>query len=114
MPDSDKPWGEIMDEMDHEAKYQSATIDDPKYLIWSNVHSAWWGADSGYATGLNDARQFSRALAIRICREALPSSIHEGFMTEIPVRLSDIAEILHQQTVPDAALGAKPEWPTNG
>jgi len=102
--------------MDHQAKYQSATKDDPKYLVWSNEHRAWWGPSRcGYATGITGAGQYSRAAAIAICRDALLSSAQVGVIAEVPVRLDDIAEILHQQTVPETVLGAKPEpWPFCG
>jgi len=76
---------------------------------------AWWGpGQCGYVDGIRDAGQYSRAAAVRICREALPSSAQAGVIAEVPVRLDDVAEILQNQIVLEAVLGKTPEWPTCG
>jgi hypothetical protein len=70
-------------------------------LIWSNEHNRWWVAGGwGYTAGLSAAGHFSREQAIRICRQALPTAMHIGRISEIPVRLADLDEILKDQLIP--------------
>lgn len=79
---------------------------DP-YLVWSNEHGGWWKAGGwGYDAGLNEAGRFSRDEAIRICRQALPTAMHLGVISEIPVRLADLTEILNGQIVPACVLAS--------
>ena len=75
------------------------------YLIWSNEHHAWWRPGAcGYAKGLQDAGRYTRDGALRICRDAIPSSMHIGAISEIPVRLADIREFLRDQMIPSALI----------
>lgn len=71
------------------------------YLVWSNEHRAWWKPGGhGYTRGLVEAGRFTRANALRICSDAIPSSAHVGSIAEIPVRLADVAEFIDAQIVP--------------
>ncbi|MEH2525887.1 MULTISPECIES: hypothetical protein [unclassified Bradyrhizobium] len=73
------------------------------YLIWSNEHQGWWKADGwGYSPGLREAGHFHKDRAFDICRSALPDAARMGMLSEIPVRLSDINEMLRDQRVPKA------------
>jgi hypothetical protein len=70
------------------------------YLIWSNEHRGWWGPDErGYVRRLGDAGRYSRADALRICRNALGSATGVGMFAELPVRLEDVGEFLRGQVV---------------
>lgn len=76
---------------------------DARYLVWSNEHTAWWKPGSwGYARGLRAAGHFSRQEAIDICRNALPTAMHIGMISEVAVRIDDIATVLKDQMVPTA------------
>jgi hypothetical protein len=78
------------------------------YLVWSNEHRAWWKPGGyGYSTGLRGAGQFSRDRAIEICRDALLTAAHIGVIAEVPVRLADITDVLHDQPVPDVIIKSK-------
>jgi hypothetical protein len=82
--------------------------DDGTYLVWSNEHRSWWKPGGyGYSPGLRGAGHFTREHAIRICREALPTASHIGAISEVPVRMEDIAAILKDQMVPRAVYGNK-------
>jgi hypothetical protein len=40
---------------------------EPKYLVWSNEHSAWWGPDRcGYTRIIDNAGRYDRAAALSI------------------------------------------------
>jgi hypothetical protein len=78
------------------------------YLVWSNEHRGWWKPGGyGYSPGLRGAGHFTREHALRICREALPTAAHIGLISEVPVRMADLAEVLKDQVVPIAVYGAK-------
>lgn len=71
------------------------TGDGEKYLIWSNEHRAWWGcARRGYVRRSAEAGHYTRKEAISISCDALPGRRSGGPFNEIPVRLSDIEEML--------------------
>jgi len=68
---------------------------DDRYLIWSNEHRAWWRPGGyGYTAVLLEAGRYSREKALHICRDALPTALHIGMISEIPVRESDLDEVL--------------------
>jgi hypothetical protein len=78
---------------------------DDQYLVWSNEHRAWWRAGHcGYATGLREAGRYSRDQAIEICRDAIPTAMHVGTISEIPVRAADVTDFLKGQMVPSALM----------
>jgi hypothetical protein len=78
---------------------------EDQYLVWSNEHRGWWRAGRcGYTPGLMDAGKYSRAQAIDICREAIPSAMYIGTISEIPVRASDVTEFLKGQIIPAAVM----------
>ena len=80
------------------------------YLVWSNEHDAWWKAGGwGYASGLRSAGHFTREQALDICRQALPTAAHIGRIAEVPVRLTDLQEILRDQIVPEAVMKSRNE-----
>ena len=80
---------------------------DP-YLVWSNEHGGWWGPGGfGYAPDLRSAGRFTRAQALKICRDALPTAAHIGMISEIPVRLADMSKMLEQQIIPACVMGSK-------
>lgn len=63
------------------------------YVIWSNEHSAWWGADMcGYRASLSSAGRYSREDALGICTGARGGRYYNDNPTEIPLLLKD-AEI---------------------
>ena len=75
------------------------------YLVWSNEHVGWWKPGGwGYGCGLNQAGRFTRAQAIAICRDALPTAGRLGVISEIPVRLADLQAVLGGQIVPRAVF----------
>jgi hypothetical protein len=75
------------------------------YLVWSNEHRGWWRHGShGYTPGLRDAGRYGRDQALEICRNAIPTAMHIGMISEIPVRLVDVEEFLKDQMVPAAIL----------
>jgi hypothetical protein len=76
-----------------------------EYLIWSNEHRAWWAVGHmGYSPGLSRAGVYSRAEALRICRDAIPTAGNIGLISEIPVRRDDIYEFLEGQVLPKAIV----------
>jgi hypothetical protein len=78
---------------------------DDEYLIWSNEHRGWWKAVSlGYNAGLKHAGCYTRAEAIAICRNAMWTAPSIGVISEIPVRMIDIVEMMVDQPVPRAIL----------
>jgi hypothetical protein len=81
----------------------STDMSPARYLVWSNEHRGWWCAgSSGYSIALPKAGRYTREQAIDICRRALPTAMHIGMISELPVRLDDIADILRDQPVPGA------------
>jgi hypothetical protein len=78
---------------------------DNQYLIWSNEHRAWWGpGHCGYTRGLRDAGRYSRDQAIQVCRDAIPTAMHVGTISEIPVRAADVTDFLKGQMVPGTIM----------
>ena len=72
-----------------------------EYLIWSNEHRGWWREGSrGYTRGLRDAERFDREVALRTCRDAIPTARHIGYISEIPVRLADIKAFTADYVLP--------------
>ena len=61
------------------------------------------GRTSVNGRGLNQAGRFTRAQAIAICRDALPTAGRLGVISEIPVRLADLQAVLGGQIVPRAS-----------
>jgi hypothetical protein len=79
--------------------------DDDTYLVWSNEHMGWWRPGSrGYSRGLRHAGHFSRDQALDICRKAIPSAAHIGYVSEIPVRLTDVQAFIAGQPLPKAIM----------
>jgi hypothetical protein len=77
------------------------------YLVWSNEHGGWWKPGGyGYDPGLRSAGRFTRAQAIEICRNALPTAARVRAISEIPVRLADVNEMLEGQMVPGCVMGS--------
>jgi hypothetical protein len=77
------------------------------YLVWSNEHRGWWKPGGrGYSPGLQSAGRFSREQAIKICRQALPTSAHIKLIAEVPVRLCDVNEMLEGGLVPACVMVA--------
>lgn len=76
------------------------------YLIWSNEHRGWWKAGAhGYSPHFNMAGHYTREAALRMCRDAIPTAMHLGMVSEIPVRLVDVKDFLAGQIVPRAITG---------
>jgi hypothetical protein len=50
------------------------TTQDTDYLIWSNEHEGWWGPGRCGYTRLGKAGVYTRAEAIQICADAVPSA----------------------------------------
>jgi hypothetical protein len=100
----------VIDARDGEAKFLkrrdgTPAVETDEYLIWSNEHRGWWRPDSrGYSPGLREAGRYTREQAMRICREAVFTSMHVGMISEIPVRACDIADFLKGQMVPAAVF----------
>jgi len=78
---------------------------EDQYLIWSNEHRGWWRTGGcGYAPGLRDAGHYTRDQALRICRDAIFTSMHVGMISEIPVRAIDVTDFLKGQMIPGALM----------
>lgn len=78
---------------------------DELCYIWSNEHRAWWGWDCrGYSKGLADAGEYPLGDALRICRDAIPSSYHVGMLSEFPVRKSDVQMFMAGQLLPGCIM----------
>ena len=61
------------------------------YLVWSNVHAAWWRPNSaGYTTSLAQAGRYSRNEAINICAGSRDGYTARSMPGEVPVRLDAI------------------------
>jgi hypothetical protein len=81
-------------------------MDDEVYLIWSHEHGGWWKAGGwGYAKGLSQAGHYTRQQAFRICRDATPMASRLGTISEIPVRLADVAAMLEGGILPACIYG---------
>lgn len=76
------------------------------YLIWSNEHQAWWGPGRcGYVRGLTQAGRYTRAEALKICKNAVPGTAADlGMLPEIPVHAMDIEDVIIDQRHTPAAL----------
>jgi hypothetical protein len=68
-----------------------AIIREPRYLVWSHEHAAWWRAYSGYTRTAAKAARWTRAEAIEICRNALPGWKPDTPLPDILVREDDLA-----------------------
>lgn len=78
---------------------------EDEYLVWSNEHRAWWRPGRcGYSVGLMGAGKYSRADALAICRDAIPSAANVGLISEIPVRYADVNEFLTGQFMPSCVM----------
>ncbi len=87
------------------ATAHEAMTDNNVYLIWSNEHRAWWGPGrAGYSVGIQGAGRYSRDSAIDICRDAIPSAMHVGVISEIPVRYRDVRDFLAGQMIPGVVI----------
>ena len=61
-----------------------------EYVVWSNEHSAWWGANrAGYYTHLSSAGRYTRDEAIGICRGARGGREFNRNPSEVPILLAD-------------------------
>lgn len=80
------------------------------YLIWSHEHHAWWRqAGLGYTPRLSEAGVFTREVALRICRRAIPgTSTVLGALPALPVRFDDVTDITRPYL--DAHPGRKEPW----
>lgn len=73
------------------------------YLVWSNEHHGWWGPGScGYTKNLYEAGHYTRAQALKICRAAIPTAMHIGMISEIPIRLADVEAFMEGEMIPQA------------
>jgi hypothetical protein len=78
------------------------------YLVWSNEHRGWWGPCArGYSPGMGGAGRYTRDQALRICRDAIPSAMTVGVISEIPVRLADVEAFIAGQLLPSCILNAE-------
>lgn len=65
------------------------------YLVWSVEHRAWWGpGGNGYVQKISAAGRYTRAAAMQICIRAMPGARREGALPELPVRFSEVAEMV--------------------
>lgn len=63
------------------------------YVVWSNEHRCWWGADRcGYTTSLEHAGRYSRDDALKICRNARGGRQFNDNPSEVPLLLEDAAD----------------------
>jgi hypothetical protein len=47
-----------------------------KYLIWSNEHRAWWGANRwAFAERIEDAGRYDREEALNLCLGGMPGPL---------------------------------------
>lgn len=78
---------------------------EDQYLVWSNEHRGWWGPGRcGYTPGISNAGRYTREQAIEICQDAIPTAMHVGTISEIPVRAVDVTDFLKGQMIPAAIL----------
>lgn len=102
----------VIDVRDGEAKFlkrkESPVDADDEYFVWSNEHRAWWRQGArGYSRGLREAGRYTREQAMRICRDAIFTSMHVGMVAEIPVRVGDVSDFLKGQLVPSALVNGE-------
>lgn len=77
-------------------------MNDQAYVVWSNEHRCWWGADhKGYRATLAEAGRYSRDEALKICRGARGGRQFNSNPSEVPLLLADAEHFW-----PDD----KPEW----
>jgi hypothetical protein len=63
----------------------------PRYLIWSNEHQAWWRANSdGYTIDVDQAGRYPRDRAIEIASGARDGWFHGVAPSEIAIAESDV------------------------
>ena len=75
------------------------------YVIWSNEHRMWWGPGRcGYTEHYNEAGRYSQEAAFDLCRQALPTAMHIGMISEIPVRVMDMSAVLNGALIPPNIL----------
>ena len=86
-----------------ELKY-TIKVDD-LYYVWSNEHRAWWAPGRrGYSRGILGAGTYSREQALLICRDAIPTSLRLGTVSEVPIRKIDVEDFLRGQLLPPCIL----------
>jgi hypothetical protein len=96
----------VIDFRDGDVKFLKKRNETPdaaadEYFIWSNEHRAWWRAGArGYSQGLREAGRYTREQAMRICRDAIFTSLHVGMLSEFPVRVTDVTDFLKGQVLP--------------
>jgi hypothetical protein len=96
----------VIDLRDGEVKFLKKRDETPdaaadEYFVWSNEHRAWWRAGArGYSKGLREAGRYTREQAMRICRDAIFTSLHVGMLSEFPVRVTDVTDFLKGQVLP--------------
>lgn len=75
------------------------------YVIWSNEHRGWWRPSrNGYSPRLTHAGGYTRDQALTICSEAIPTAMHIGIVSELPVRREDVLEFIKDRMIPEAIL----------
>ena len=80
-------------------------MSEDTYLVWSNEHQGWWKPGGhGYSRGLRGAGHFTRANALRICRDAIPQAGHIGIIAEIPIKFADVTEFLAGAMIPTSIM----------
>lgn len=66
-------------------------VTDDDYLVWSNLHNAWWRAGSaGYTVNPKQAGRWTREKAIDICANCRDGYSTHMIPSEIPLRLADV------------------------
>lgn len=84
---------------------ESTSADGDVYHVWSNEHRGWWREGGwGYTRGLSEAGRFTRANALRVCRDAIPTAGQLGTVSEIPVRRIDMDAFLRGQVIPSCIM----------
>jgi hypothetical protein len=78
-----------------QALFSNNSIEDEmsdivEYVVWSNEHSAWWGANrAGYYTHLSSAGRYTRDEAVAICWGARGGREFNRNPSEVPILLKD-------------------------
>jgi len=67
---------------------------EPRYLVFSLEHGAWWRAHTGYTHQHEKAARWNRDEALAICRNALPGWRTDLLPPELPIREDDLVEML--------------------